>query len=97
MKRMLIIAAAVSALAGAAMAQDAYTASQGAAPSDYPPCTKAGQDRCTQGGHMGGHKMAGHMKGHHHMAKAAKDADSSGTAGAPEGKKGKTSKDGERG
>ena len=84
MKRIMIIAAAASVLAGAAMAQDAYTSAQGAAPSDYPPCTKAGQDRCTEHGGK-------HMKGHRHMMKKAEGSESGKAAG------GKTSKDGERG
>jgi hypothetical protein len=60
MKRLLIAAAALSALAGAAMAQPAYDPSQGQAPSDYPKCTHKGQDRCVTGGRMSG----GHA--HHH-------------------------------
>jgi hypothetical protein len=71
MKRVLIAAAAFTALAGAALAQPAYDPSQGTAPSDYPPCTHKGQDRC----------MTGHMKGHHsgghHQAKGEKGGKSS--------------------
>ncbi len=81
MKRLLIATAALSALAGAALAQPAYDSSQGQAPSDYPRCTHKGQDRCMAGGHMGGHHM--HMKMHHKADKDAKDT--------------KSSKDGERG
>jgi hypothetical protein len=59
MIRVLIAAAALSALAGAAVAQPAYSTSQGTAPSSYPLCTHKGQDRCTQHGkggwHGGGH------------------------------------------
>ena len=62
MKRVLIAAAAFAALAGAAVAQPAYDSSQGSPPSDYPPCTHPGQDRC----------VAGHMKGHHGHHKAEK-------------------------
>jgi len=72
MKRVLIAAAALAALAGAAAAQPAYDTSQGDAPSNYPPCTHKGQDRC-----MTGH-MRHVMKGHHHMgAKSDKGGKSS--------------------
>jgi hypothetical protein len=64
MKR-LLIAAAFTALAGAAVAQPAYDPSQGSPPSDYPRCTHKGQDRCMSGGH----RMAGH---HHHGDKGDK-------------------------
>ena len=71
MKRILIAAAAFTALAGAAVAQPAYDPSQGAAPSDYPPCTHPGQDRCVTGGH---HHMAGHHKGHPGKGKGGKSS-----------------------
>jgi hypothetical protein len=72
MTRLLIAAAAFTALAGAAMAQPAYDASQGSPPSDYPACTHKGQDRC----------VSGMRRGHHaHHAAAAK-----GDKAAPKGK-----------
>jgi hypothetical protein len=74
MKRVLIAAAALTALAGAAVAQPAYDSSQGSPPSDYPPCTHKGQDRCVAGGHMHGHHMAGH---HAKSDKGAKGGKSS--------------------
>jgi hypothetical protein len=61
MKRLLIAAAALAAMAGAATAQPAYDSSQGSPPSDYPPCTHPGQDRC-----VSGHMRHMVMKGHHH-------------------------------
>ena len=82
MKRLLIAAAAFTAMAGAAAAQPAYDSSQGGPPSDYPRCTHKGQDRCMAGGHMAGH----HMAGHHKADKGDKGA-----------KGGKSSTDGERG
>lgn len=63
MKRVLIAAAALAALAGAAAAQPAYQTSEGAPPSSYPPCTHPHEDRCMQ---HGGWSHWGH---HHHMAK----------------------------
>ena len=82
MKRLLIATAAFTALAGAAAAQPAYDSGQGQPPSDYPPCTEHGQDRCVAGDHhMHGHHMHGH-----HMHMKAHDRD-----------KGGSSKDGERG
>ena len=82
MKRLLIAAAALTAVAGVASAQPAYDSSQGSAPADYPHCTQPGQDRCIAG--AGGRHM--HMNApkamHHHAAKPASK---------------KTSKDGERG
>jgi len=67
MKRILIAATAFSALAGAAMAQPAYDASQGAPPSDYPPCSHRHEDRCVQHGGWahGGHH---HWKKHGHSS-----------------------------
>ena len=65
MKRLLIATAAFTALAGAAAAQPAYDPGQGQPPSDYPPCTQPGQDRCVAGGHhMHGHHMHMHMNRH---------------------------------
>jgi len=66
MKRLLIVAAAFSAMAAAASAQPAYDPSQGAAPSDYPRCTHRGQDRCANHGwdhHKGPMKHMHHPKG----------------------------------
>jgi hypothetical protein len=86
MKRVLIAAVALAAMAGAAAAQPAYDSSQGGPPSDYPRCTHKGQDRCMSGGgHMKGHHMGGH-----HMSKGDKDK-------GDKGKGGKSSSDGERG
>jgi hypothetical protein len=66
MKHLLIATAAFAALAGAAVAQPASDPNQGQPPSDYPPCTQPGQDRCVAGGH--------HMRGHHmHMKRHDKD------------------------
>ena len=73
MKRVLIAAAALSALAGAAMAQPAYDASLGAAPTSYPPCDHKGQDRCTQ--HGGGHHH------HHHHGDKHKHSSADGERG----------------
>ena len=81
MKRLLIAAAAITAMAGAAAAQPAYDSGQGGPPSDYPVCKHKGQDRCMAHGGMHGHHMAGH---HHHDH----DKDAKG---------GKSSTDGERG
>jgi len=67
MMRLLIAAAAFTALAGAAAAQPAYTESQGGPPSEYPVCTHKGQDRCVQRG----------GKGHHHHKDAKKGGHSS--------------------
>ena len=72
MKRILIAAAALSALAGAAMAQPAYHG-QGGPPPEYPPCSHPGQDRCVQHGwggwHGGGHHgWGGHWRHHHHSS-----------------------------
>ncbi len=58
MKRLLIATVALTALAGAALAQPAYDASQGSGPETYPPCTHRGQDRCIQ--HGGHHAKAAH-------------------------------------
>jgi hypothetical protein len=82
MKRILIAAAALTAMAGAAMAQPAYDSSQGSPPSDYPRCTHKGQDRCVSGGH------ARHTASHHKASKAKGTGDGGG---------GKSSSDGERG
>ncbi len=79
MKRLLIAAAAFTALAGAAAAQPAYDASQGSAPEKYPPCTKKGQDRCMSGGRH-------HMAGHHHMGAAS--ADKKDTKSSKDGERG---------
>ena len=68
MKRLLIAAAAFAALAGAATAQPAWDESQGQPPSDYPPCTHPGQDRCVTG------HMAGHHGHHHHGGHKGKDS-----------------------
>lgn len=70
MTRVLIAAAALSALAGAALAQPAYENGQGAAPSNYPLCTHKGQDRCTQHGKGGWHGGGGGHHNHHAAAKA---------------------------
>ena len=72
MKILLIGAAAAFALVGAASAQPAYDSSQGAAPSDYPICSKPGQDRCMQ--HGAAHKagVAHHHRGDHHKGKGGK-------------------------
>ena len=75
MKRLLIAAAALSALAGAAVAQPAYHPDQGGPPSSYPPCSHHGEDRCAQHGGWGhhgdwGHRHHGdwgHRHHHHHM------------------------------
>ena len=83
MKSLLIATAVAFAFSGAALAQPAYDASQGAAPTEYPKCTKPGQDRCVSSGHMAKGK-AGHHKMRHKAHKAA-------------AKGGATSRDGERG
>jgi hypothetical protein len=80
MKRVLIAAAALSALScvalgGAALGQSAYTKGDGAAPASYPLCTHKGEDRCTQHGKGGWHGGAG--GGHHHRHAAAKAGHSS--------------------
>ncbi len=64
MKALLIAAAAFSALAGAAVAQPAYHPDQGGPPSDYPPCSHRGEDRCTQ--HGGWSHRHGDWGRHHH-------------------------------
>jgi len=64
MKRILIAAAALSALAGAAVAQPAYHG-QGGPPPAYPPCSHPGQDRCAQHGWGGWHGEGHHGWGHH--------------------------------
>jgi hypothetical protein len=88
MKRLLIAAAALTAMAGAAAAQPAYDSSQGGPPSDYPRCTHKGQDRCMAGG--------GH--GHHMVAKQKSDNGAKPAAKGGKGaKSGKSSSDGERG
>ena len=65
MKRFLIAAAALAALAGTASAQPAYQG-QGGPPPEYPPCTHHGQDRCVQHGWGGWHGDGDHGGGHHH-------------------------------
>ena len=71
MKRMLIAAAALCAIAGAAAAQPAWHPREGGPPPGYPPCSHPGQDRCTQHG-WGGWHGEGHWHGgwghhwHHH-------------------------------
>lgn len=76
MMRLLIAAAAFTALAGAAAAQPAYSESQGAPPEKYPPCTHKGQDRCVQHGGKGHHHMAGHKHmGHKSSAKSSTDGE----------------------
>ena len=73
MKRLLIAAAAFTALAGAAAAQQAYTPDQGSPPSEYPRCTHRDQDRCIQPrAWRATHMKARHhaMKGRHHKAEA---------------------------
>ena len=74
MKGLLIAAAAFSALAGAAMAQPAYHPDQGGPPSNYPPCSHRGEDRCMPRGGWGQHGEWRHHHGdwgrhhhHHHM------------------------------
>ena len=79
MKRLLVAAAALSALAGAAVAQPAYDASQGPAPSEYPKCTKPGQDRCVAGGQ---HRMR------HKARKAPKAAPKGGASTSRDGERG---------
>jgi len=81
MKRFLIAAAALTAMAGAAAAQPAFDPSKGDPPSEYPPCTQPGQDRCVVGGHHMAHHVVAHRKG------------SEGKGGSS----GKSSTDGERG
>jgi hypothetical protein len=80
MKRVLIAAVAFAAMAGAAAAQPAWDASQGNAPSDYPPCTHPGQDRC----------MTGHMHGHHkgHAGKGAEKGGEKGGKSSTDGERG---------
>jgi len=79
MTRLLIAAAAFSALAGGAVAQPAYDSSQGAPPSDYPTCTHRGQDRCMQRG--GGHMHGKHMGGKHMGAKKGTRSSADGERG----------------
>ena len=58
MKRLLIAAAAMCAVAGAASAQPAFHPREGGPPPEYPPCSHPGQDRCVQhgwGGWQGGY------------------------------------------
>jgi hypothetical protein len=75
MKRMLIAAAAICAIAGAASAQPAWHPREGGPPPAYPPCSHPGQDRCLQHGDGGWHGGWGHHEGeggwghhwrHHH-------------------------------
>ena len=63
----------------AAMVAPAMASAQDAPAGDYPRCTAAVTDHCTEGGGMGmghHHMMMKHhhhmMKHHHHMAKADK-------------------------
>ena len=62
MKRMLIAAAALCAIAGAASAQPAWHPREGGPPQAYPPCSHPGQDRCLQHGDGGWH---GGWRHHH--------------------------------
>jgi len=73
MKRMLIAAVTLSAIAGAAVAQPAWHARAGGPPQEYPPCSHPHQDRCVQHGMGGWHGGGGHHDGdeghhwrHHH-------------------------------
>ncbi len=72
MKRMLIAAAAICAIAGAASAQPAWHPREGGPPPAYPPCSHPGQDRCVQHGWGGWHGGWRHHDGdwgrhwHHH-------------------------------
>ena len=71
MKRLLIAAAALSAIAGAASAQPAWHAGAGGPPQDYPACSHPHQDRCAQHGGWRHHHDAddgdtGHHWRHHH-------------------------------
>ena len=71
-------APAAPAAQPAAPATDANVVSNapgGSPPSDYPPCTHKGQDRCVARGGGEGHKAA-----HHHKAKKA-DAAAEATPG----------------
>ena len=77
MKRMLIAAAAICAIAGAASAQPAWHPREGGPPPAYPPCSHPGQDRCVQHGLGGWHGGAGrgddgdwgrHWHHHHHSS-----------------------------
>jgi len=71
MKRILIAAAAFSALAGAAAAQPAWHPAEGGPPPQYPPCTHPHEDRCVQHGGWGGGWHAGwthHWRYHHHSS-----------------------------
>ena len=75
MKRMLIAAAALSALAGAAVAQPAFHRGEGGPPAAYPPCTHHREDRCAQHGWGGWHGDGEHHWGgglrwhrHHHSS-----------------------------
>ena len=65
MKRMLIVAAALCAIAGAASAQPAFHPREGGPPPDYPPCSHPGQDRCAQHG-WGGWHGGGEWRHHEH-------------------------------
>ena len=72
MKRILIAAVALSALAGAAAAQPAFHG-QGGPPPEYPPCSHPHQDRCVQHGWGGWHGGDGggwrhHWHHHHHSS-----------------------------
>ncbi len=71
MKRMLIAAAAICSIAGAASAQPAWHPREGGPPPEYPPCSHYHQDRCAQHGWGGwhgggGHEWGGHEWGAHH-------------------------------
>ncbi len=78
MNRMLIAAAALCAIAGAASAQPAFHPREGGPPPAYPPCEHPGQDRCAQhgwggwhgggygGGDDGGWRHEGHWGWRHH-------------------------------
>ncbi len=63
MKSVLVIAAAFSALAGAALAQPAWHPAEGGPPPGYPPCVAHHEDRCQQ--HWGG-GYEGYGYGYHY-------------------------------
>ncbi|HEY5410008.1 MAG TPA: hypothetical protein VIJ94_04700 [Caulobacteraceae bacterium] len=72
MKRMLIAAAALSAFAGAAVAQPAFHRGEGGPPPAYPACSHPHEDRCAQHGGGGWHGGGGYHRhwGHEHWGHA---------------------------
>lgn len=100
MKFIVAVAAAVSALAGPALAQPAWHPSEGGPPAAYPPCVRYHEDRCRPGwgygerGYGYGYRRDGRYEGRRYWRYRHRHYDG-GSYAAPY--YGHSSTDGERG